>query len=36
MNENERARESARRALEIEPLTDSALKLLDAVQKSEN
>ncbi len=36
MNENERASESARRALEIEPLTDSALKLLDAVQKSGN
>ncbi len=34
MNEDERAREAARKSLELEPLTDSALKLLDAVQNS--
>jgi hypothetical protein len=32
MKEDERARDAAKRALELEPLTDSALKLLDAVR----
>jgi len=35
MNENERAREAARRALEIEPLTDAALKLLEKIQSDQ-
>ncbi len=32
MKEDERAKQIAQKALELEPLTDSALKLLDAVQ----
>lgn len=34
MNDDERAREAARKSLELEPLTDSALKLLDRIQSS--